>query len=136
MIKTRPRTMRMIGQTICQLNAGTKRWSRPSAPNPIKIKPTIRLPLLAGMCGFGGMCVIAQSLGALKGCGIGAGTYVGIRALAGVIEACCMALLLKLPQLKAEYLIEPIREKPLAAAMLITAILACPVLVKLNRSIS
>ena len=117
---------------VCLLDvpSGALRVSRLAMPE------AVRLPLMAGMCGFGGMCVIAQSLGALKGCGIGAGTYVGIRVLAGVIEAGCMALLLKLPQLKAEYLIEPIREKPLAAAMLIAAILACPVLAKLKKSIS
>ena len=82
------------------------------------------------------MCVIAQSLGALYGCGIGAGTYVGIRFLAGAIEAGCMVLLLKLPQIKVGYLVEPIREKPLAAAMLIAAILACPVMTRLKKSIS
>ena len=96
----------------------------------------IRLLLLAGMCGFGGMCIIAQSLGALKGCGVGAGAYVGIRVLAGAIEAGCMALLLKLPRLKAGYIIEPIRKKPLAAAMLIAAVLACPVLAKQIKSTS
>lgn len=95
-----------------------------------------RLPLLAGMCGFGGLCIIAQSLGALKGCGVAPGAYMGIRVLAGAIEAGYMALLLKLPGLKYGHLIEPIRKKPLAAAMLIAAILACPVLVKRIKTIS
>jgi len=117
---------------VCLLDvpSGALRVSRLALPEEI------RLPMLAGMCGFGGMCVIAQSLGVLKGCGIGAGTYVGVRVLAGAIEAGCMALLLKLPQLKAGYMIEPIRKKPLPAAMLIAAILACPVLVKRIKSIS
>jgi len=102
----------------------------------LALPETVRLLLLAGMCGFGGMCVIAQSLGALKGCGIGTGTYVGIRCLAGAIESGCMALLLKLPQLKAGHMIDPIREKPLPAAMLIAVILACPVLVRRMKSIT
>jgi len=117
---------------VCLLDvpSGALRVSKLAMPKEI------RLLLLAGMCGFGGMCVIAQSLGALRGCGIGTGTYMGIRVLAGVIEAGCMALLLKLPQLKVGYMIEPVREKPLPAAMLIAAILACPVLVKRIKSIS
>ena len=117
---------------VCLMDvpSGALRVSRLAMPEEI------RLPLLAGMCGFGGMCVIAQSLGALKGCGAGAGTYVGVRFLAGAIEAGCMALLMKLPKLKLEYMIEPIREKPLAAAMLIATILAGPVLAKQIKSIS
>ncbi len=117
---------------VCLLDvpSGALRVSKLAMPEEI------RLLLLAGMCGFGGMCVIAQSLGALKGCGVGAGAYVGIRVLAGAIEAGCMALLLKLPRLMAGDIIEPIREKPMAAAMLIAAILACPVLVKHFKAIS
>lgn len=117
---------------ICLLDvpSGALRISRLDAPEEI------RLLLLAGMCGFGGMCVIAQTLGALKGCGVGARAYVGVRVLAGAIEAGCMALLLKLPRLETGYIIEPLRENPLAAAMLIAAILACPVLAGQIKSIS
>ena len=56
--------------------------------------------------------------------------------VAGTIEAGCMALLLKLPRLEVGYIIEPFREKPLAAAMLIAAIMAYPVLAKQIKSIS
>ena len=117
---------------VCLLDvpSGALRITRLAVPEEI------RLILLAGMCGFGGMCIIAQSLGALKGCGVGAGTYVAVRVLAGTIEAGCMALLLKLPRLEVGYIIEPFREKPLAAAMLIAAIMACPVLAKQMKSIS
>lgn len=117
---------------VCLLDvpSGALRISRLAVPEEI------RLILLAGMCGFGGMCIIAQSLGALKGCGVGAGAYVAVRVLAGTIEAGCMALLLKLPRLEVGYIIEPFREKPLAAAMLIAAIMACPVLAKQMKSIS
>ena len=117
---------------VCLLDvpSGALRITRLAVPEEI------RLILLAGMCGFGGMCIIAQSLGALKGCGVGAGAYVAVRILAGTIEAGCMALLLKLPRLEVGYIIEPFREKPLAAAMLIAAIMACPVLAKQIKSIS
>jgi hypothetical protein len=117
---------------VCLLDvpSGALRLSRLAVPEEI------RLILLAGMCGFGGMCIIAQSLGALKGCGVGAGAYVAVRVLAGTIEAGCMALLLKLPRLEVGYIIEPFREKPLAAAMLIAAIMAGPVLAKQIKSIS
>lgn len=117
---------------VCLLDvpSGALRISRLAVPEEI------RLILLAGMCGFGGMCIIAQSLGALKGCGVGAGAYVAVRILAGTIEAGCMALLLKLPRLEVGYIIEPFREKPLAAAMLIATIMAGPVLAKQIKSIS
>ena len=121
-----------VDALICLLDvpSGALRVSKLAMPEEI------RLPLLAGMCGFGGMCVIAQSLGALRGCGVGTGAYVGVRFLAGAIEAGCMALLLRLPKLKVGYILEPIREKPLAAAMLIAAMLAGPVLAKQIKSIS
>ena len=117
---------------VCLLDvpSGALRVSRLSLPE------MARLPLLAGMCGFGGMCVIAQSLGALMGCGVDSGAYMGVRTLAAAIEAGYMALLLELPQLTDGDLIEPIRKNPLAAAMLIAAILAFPILKKRIKSIS
>ena len=91
---------------------------------------TAKVAVLAGMCGFGGMCVIAQSLGALRGCGVDAGEYVGVRFLAGLLCAGYMALLQGLPNPGEMAWIEPIREKPLAAGMLIAAVLAGPMLTK------
>ena len=92
--------------------------------------------LLAGMCGFGGLCVIAQSLGALRGSGISAGEYVGIRAVAGLLCAGYMALLQGLPHIDNMRLIEPVRENPLAAGALIASILAVPILLRTIKSIS
>ena len=57
----------------------------PSGALWISARPMARMwkpVLLAGMCGFGGACIAMQSLGALKGCGMGAGEYVGLRAVA------------------------------------------------------
>jgi len=97
---------------------------------------SVRLPLLAGMCGFGGMCAIAQSLGALRGCGVHTGVYMGVRMLAGALSAGYMALLQCLPTVAELPLIRPIREKPLAAGALVAAILACPMLARQIKSIS
>ena len=96
----------------------------------------IRLVLLAGMCGFGGLCVIAQSLGALRDSGISAGEYMGIRAVAGLLCAGYMALLQGLPHIDNMRLIEPVRENPLAAGALIASILAVLILLRTIKSIS
>ena len=96
----------------------------------------MKLALLAGMCGFGGLCVIAQSLGVLRGSGVSAGEYIGIRAVAGLLCVGYMALLQGLPTIENMRLIEPIREKPLAMGALITSILAVPMLIRRMKSIS
>lgn len=100
------------------------------------LREDVRLSLLAGMCNFGGLCVIAQSLGTLKGCGISPWEYGSVRVLAGLLGAGYMALLQKLPfPTEAQY-IEAIWKNPLAAGALITAVLAVIVLRKSNKSIS
>ena len=96
----------------------------------------IRLPLLAGMCGFGGACVIAQCLGALRGCGVGAAEYVGLRAAAGAICAGYMALLTRLSAGGATRLALSVRENPFAAAGLAASLLALPALARMKKSIS
>ena len=100
------------------------------------LREDVRLPLLAGMCNFGGLCVIAQSLGTLRGCGVSPWEYAGVRALAGLLGAGYMALLQRLPYPAEAQCIEAIWRKPLAAGALITAVLAAVVLKKLKRTIS
>ena len=95
----------------------------------------IVLPLLAGMCGFGGICVAAQNLRALKGCGIPAGEYLAARLLAAGLCAGFVALMAhfdgpgRLP-------FDAVRQNPLAAAALVACALSVPVLVKMRKSIS
>ena len=96
----------------------------------------VLLPALAGMCGFGGMCVIAQSLGALSGCGMYPGEYIGVRVLAGLLGAGYMALLQRLTMLTDLRPIEPIRQNPLAFGALVVALLAMPMLIKRIKSVS
>ena len=100
------------------------------------LQECVMLPLIAGMCGFGGLCVIAQSLGALKGCGVNPWEYVGVRALAGLLSAGYMALLQRLPALRNSRLIEPIRENPLAAGALLATLLVIPMLIRRMKAYS
>ena len=90
----------------------------------------IKLPLLAAMCGFGGLCVIVQGLAALGDCAPGVGEYIALRTLAGLIGAGYMALWQRLPdwgrmEWRALYL-----SRPLATGALIAALLALPILKK------
>ena len=95
-----------------------------------------RLVLIAGMCGFGGLCLIAQNLGALKGCGVRLAECLGLRAVAAGVSMGYMALFLCLPKLDAGYWLGAIRANPLAAAGLAASLLAVPVVIGLKKSIS
>ena len=95
----------------------------------------IVLPLLAGMCGFGGICVVAQNLRALKGCGIPAGEYLAARLLAAGLCAGFVALMARFDG-PARLPFDAVRQNPLAAAALVACALSVPVLVKMRKSIS
>lgn len=95
-----------------------------------------KLTLLAAMCGFGGMCVAMQSLSALKGCGMSAVEYTGLRALAGAISAGWMALLLRVSLRDASMLLVKLWENPYQTAALFASILAIPALFKIRKSIN
>lgn len=88
-----------------------------------------RLMLLAMLICFGGGCVAAQNLGALKGCGMDALEYLGMRTVAALLGGGAMALLLGLP----EFALSMGRENPLAAACLCAALLSVPVLARLKK---
>lgn len=117
---------------VCLMDvpSGALRVSRKALPD------SILMPLLAGMCGFGGMCVIAQSLGTLKGCGVNSMEYVGVRALAGMLSAGYMAMLQKVNSYGNMRLIESIQKKPLAVGAFIAAILVGPILKHRIKNIS
>ncbi len=95
-----------------------------------------KLILTAGMCGFGGLCLIAQNLGALKGCGAKLTECMGLRALAASVSMGYMALLVRLPSPDTGFWAAAIRANPLAAAGLAASLLALPVLIGLKKSIS
>lgn len=94
---------------------------------------TAKAVLLAGMCGFGGLCVAAQGLSVLKGCGFKTAEYLGVRALAALLGAAYMALLARLPGVGGAWLV---RGDLLLLAALIASILALPVVFGLKKSIS
>ena len=99
------------------------------------VEARIKLPLLAGMCGFGGICVAAQNLRALKGCGIPAGEYLAARLLAAGLCAGFVALMARFDG-SARLPFDAVRQNPLAAAALVACALSVPVLVKMRKSIS
>lgn len=92
--------------------------------------------LLAAMCGFGGLCVIAQNLSALKGCGLGAAEYIGWRVAAAALNAGYMALLTGLPSGEGQALLDSVRTRPFAAAALAASLLSIPILVAMKKTIS
>ncbi len=95
-----------------------------------------RLVLLSGMCGFGGLCLIAQNLGVLKGCGVKLTECLGLRALAAGVSMGYMALLVRLPESDMGYWLRAIRANPLAAAGFMASAMVLPVVIRLRKSIS
>lgn len=91
--------------------------------------------LLAAVCGFGGACVAAQNLDALRGCGIRAGFYVRARLLAAAINAGWMALLIRLAP-GGGALLRRVSARPFEAAALAAALLVLPALARMRKSIS
>ena len=92
-----------------------------------------RLALISALCGFGGLCLMAQCQGALRGCGLGWAELIALRLLVAAISAGCTLLLgsAKLPAL-ADRLVA----SPLAAGGLCASAMAIPALVKMRKSIS
>lgn len=88
-----------------------------------------KLVLLSGMCGFGGACVAAQNLAALRGCGVRVGEYVAARALAAALCAGYAALITKLDVISETALATRLRANPFAAAALAVSLLAVPALI-------
>lgn len=100
----------------------------------LPLEEGVKLALLAGVCGFGGLCVAAQNLGALRGCGMPAWEYVALRVLAGVLCAGYAALLARLPEVNAAGLAARLRADPFAAAGIIASLLAIPVLRRMAQN--
>ena len=95
-----------------------------------------KMVLLSAMCGFGGACVALQGMGVLKDCGFGWASYIGMRGAAAAISAGYMALLVRLPMICSGTTIHGMGENALAQAALIASIMAVPVLIRLNKTIS
>ncbi len=91
-----------------------------------------RLVLISALCGFGGLCLIAQCLGALKGCGLGWMECLALRVLAALFCALYTLLGLRLGEVD----LSGLSADPLAAGGLCASVLSIPVLLKMRKSIS
>ena len=98
-----------------------------------EIAEELRLPVLSAMCGFGGMCVIAQSLGALKGTGVSASEFMSVRVMAGAFSAGYMLLLTRMSAGSAGRGVELLRGKPLEMAALIAVAMTVPVVITIIK---
>jgi len=92
-----------------------------------------KIVLLAAMDGFGGACLAAQGIGALKGCGIPPAEYIGIRLVAAVLSAGYMAALLNMTAGIDAGLVEAVGGHPFALGALLAALMAIPVLAFMRR---
>ena len=90
-----------------------------------------RLVLLSALIGFGGACLLAQNLAALKGCGVNPGRFVARRCLAAALAALCTGLQLRF---KWNYDVK-IAPDVLKAACLCAALMALPGIFRLRKTI-
>lgn len=98
----------------------------------IYMKRTTRLLLLSAMMGFGGACIGAQNLAALRGLGLKPGVYFSLKGLSAAISTAFMALQLRLN------MDIPITNSPkvYACALLCAVIIGIPAIFSLKKSIS
>ena len=87
----------------------------------------IRLPLLAAMCGFGGICIAAQNLSVCRRAGARASRYFAGRAASAALMAGLTAAQIHAPSAAAG------AAEPLPVAALIASALCVPVCVRLIR---
>ena len=64
----------------------------------LPLDPAARLPLIAGLAGFGGVCIGAQNLGVLGPLGLRWREYLPAKLAQGLLSAGLCAALLRLPQ--------------------------------------
>lgn len=90
-----------------------------------------RLVLLAAMSGFSGICICAQNLSVLEGCGIHKGEFYALRALAALMSGGVMAVQMYVPW-EINVNIVP---RPLYIAALIAVLLIVPAINRIRKSI-
>ena len=88
----------------------------------------LRLLLMAALLGFGGLCATCQNFAALRGCGVPAAEFFGMRVPAAL--TCALFMALDLPGTLRR------SAAPFPAAALAAALLALPVVLSLRKSIS
>ena len=90
-----------------------------------------RLPALAGMCGFGGGCVMAQNVGALRDCGLRPVRFCACRFLAAALNAGFVWINMKLSMHYGEFY----EVSPLQISAIIAAFMAIPAVIRLKNQI-
>ena len=119
---------RMSDLLLCALDA-------PSGAQGIAALPidgTRRLCLLGALCGFGGLCIGAQNLSALAGCGVRPRTYFAIRLAAAVLCAVFVGAQTRLSGLPCAGTASGLFE----IALLLAAVSAIPALMGMRRTIT
>jgi len=120
------------GALLCLLDVPSGARLLADLPLPLEA----RLMLISALCGFGGLCLIAQCLGALRGCGPGWAECVALRVLAAMLCAGYTLLGLRLGAPDLSGVAVRLCANPLAAGGLCASLLALPVLFKMGKSIS
>ena len=123
---------RVGGAILCLVDVPSGARLLADLPLPMQA----RLVLISALCGFGGLCLIAQCQGALKGCGLGWMECLALRALAAMLCALYTLLGLRLGEVDFPGLAIGLADNPLAAGGLCASALAVPVLLKMRKSIS
>ena len=88
-----------------------------------------KLALMGAVTGFGGLCVIAQNLAALRGCGVPVGAFLAARCASGAMTAAFAVAQLKLPSLRVPLFLR----RPFETAALCAAAMAIPTVIALKR---
>lgn len=108
---------------LTDLPSGARALAETSLPYDIK------MILLGGMTGFGGLCINAQNLGFCREAGINPAKYLAIRVLSGVICAAATGFFI------GKSLPEAVNfGKPMAFSALIAGIFAVPALISLGNT--
>ena len=89
---------------------------------------SMKMLLLAGLCGFGGVCIAMQNLAILREAGVRAWEYLAVRLLAGALTASFVAL-----QLAGEFKAVSFAPRPFHMAALCAAFLAVPPILYVAR---
>lgn len=90
-----------------------------------------KLPALSMLAGYGGLCICAQNIGVLRGCGISPARFVLVRCVAGLLAAGLTAL-----QMRIDWAEIPANHPQIISISCIIAVfLAVPTLFRLRKTI-
>ena len=97
----------------------------------LAVSEALKIPLLSALVTFGGGCVLAQNLSALRGCGVRKPAFFARRVLAAALSA----LFTRLQMAMDWKIIVRYSPDPMPFACLLAAICAIPVIFRLRKTI-